>query len=234
MQTLCDAFAKSGAADRLKQSRYLSGVNERVMPLLVSALTPPDSMKLVITYDEKRGREIAADLKFYDRRTCFFPARDALFYSADIHSNTSARERFDVIKRISEHETATVVVTVDGLMEKLPKLSNITDSMLSLKPGDELDVDCFAKRMTEIGYERTTMVEQPGQFSVRGSIIDIYPLTEECPVRFELFGDDIESIRSFDLDSQRSIEQLENCEIYPASEMVLSASRIDRGIAAIE
>ncbi len=234
MQTLCDAFAKSGAADRLKQSRYLSGVNERVMPLLVSALTPPDSMKLVITYDEKRGREIAADLKFYDRRTCFFPARDALFYSADIHSNTSARERFDVIKRISEHETATVVVTVDGLMEKLPKLSNITDSMLSLKPGDELDVDRFAKRMTEIGYERTTMVEQPGQFSVRGSIIDIYPLTEECPVRFELFGDDIESIRSFDLDSQRSIEQLENCEIYPASEMVLSASRIDRGIAAIE
>ena len=234
MQTLCDAFAKSDEAKRLSGSRYLSGVNERVLPLLVSALNGRDNMKLVITYDEKRGREIAADLKFYDRRTCFFPARDALFYSADIHSNTAARERFDAIKRISEHEAAAVVVTVDGLMEKLPKLSNIIDSLMSFKTGDELDSDGFAKRMTEIGYERTTMVEMPGQFSVRGSIIDIYPLTEECPVRLELFGDEIESIRSFDLESQRSIEKLESCEIYPASEMVLSAARIDKGIAAIE
>ena len=76
-------------------------------------------------------------------------------------------------------------------------------------------------------------MELPGQFSVRGGIIDIYPLTEECPYRIELWGDDIESIRSFDVESQRSVEELDDICIYPSSEMILTDERIDKGLKRI-
>lgn len=85
-----------------------------------------------------------------------------------------------------------------------------------------------------LGYERTFQVESTGQFSVRGGILDIYPLTEQNPIRIELWGDEIDSIRSFDAESQRSIENLEEITIYPASELILTEDTIARGVKAIK
>ena len=85
-----------------------------------------------------------------------------------------------------------------------------------------------------MGYERAAQVEASGQFSVRGGIIDIFPLTEENPWRIELWGDEIDSIRSFDAESQRSIENLEEISVYPAAELILSRRQIEEGIREIE
>ena len=76
--------------------------------------------------------------------------------------------------------------------------------------------------VSELGYENSGLVESPGQFGIRGGIIDIFPLTEDLPVRIELWGDEVDSLRSFDTETQRSVEKLEKVQIYPATEMILS------------
>ena len=81
--------------------------------------------------------------------------------------------------------------------------------MLTFAPGDVLDMEAMKSTLVQLGYERTAQAEGPGQFAIRGGILDVYPLTEENPVRIELWGDEIDSIRSFDAESQRSIENLE-------------------------
>ena len=85
-----------------------------------------------------------------------------------------------------------------------------------------------------MGYEKVAQVEGSGQFSVRGGIIDIFPLTEEVPYRIELWGDEVDSIRTFDPESQRSIEQVDEAVIYPATEMALTPEQIQDGTEAIE
>ncbi len=86
----------------------------------------------------------------------------------------------------------------------------------------------------ELGYERVAQVDGMGQFSIRGGIIDVFPLTEELPVRIELWDDEVDSIRTFDIESQRSIEELERVLVYPATEMVLTKQQITDGREAIE
>jgi transcription-repair coupling factor (superfamily II helicase) len=92
---------------------------------------------------------------------------------------------------------------------------------ISVCKNGELSENKLAKQLIEMGYEKNYQVEAPGQFSIRGGIIDIFDLTQENPYRIELWGEDVESIRSFDLLSQRSIERLSQITIYPATEFVL-------------
>lgn len=92
----------------------------------------------------------------------------------------------------------------------------------------------LARKLAEMGYEKNYQVDAPGQFSIRGGIIDIFDLTEENPYRIELWGEEVESIRSFDLLSQRSVEKLNEVDIYPATEMMLSEEQKEKGLRRIE
>ena len=92
----------------------------------------------------------------------------------------------------------------------------------------------IARQLVKMGYEKNYQVEAPGQFSVRGGIVDIFDLTRENPVRIELWGDEVESIRSFDIESQRSIEKLTEVSIYPATELILSKKALEDGLARME
>ncbi len=210
------------------------GMDKRVIPMLVDSVPCENKQKLIVTYDERRARQIVEDFRFYDRNVFFYPAKDALFYYADIHSNATVKERLGIFKRIAEGENITVVTTIEGLMDKIPDLEQITNNVIVLSVNQELDIKEFSGKLTTLGYEKISMVETPGQFSVRGGIIDIYPLTEECPYRVELWGDEIESIRTFDVESQRSIEEVDNVRIYPSCEMVLDDDRISSGLKKID
>lgn len=122
----------------------------------------------------------------------------------------------EVFQAILEQEQVTVIVSFDGLMDSLLPLAELESRILSLKNGDTVDFEKLKKDLVALGYEREEQIETTGQFAVRGGILDIYPLTEEVPVRIELWGDEIDSIRTFDVDSQRSIENLQEIVIYPA------------------
>ena len=96
--------------------------------------------------------------------------------------------------------------------------SGINGQIFTLRVGDMSDLEELKVRLSKMGYDREIQIEGPGQFAVRGGILDVYPLTEEMPVRIELWGDEIDSIRMFDAKSQRSIENISEITIYPASE----------------
>lgn len=174
--------------------------------------------RLILAEDERRAKEIYEDYRFYDKNVQYYPAKDLLFFQADIHGNLLIRQRMRVIQALLEQKEVTVVTTVDGCMDFLQPLEKIRESLLHYRNDSVLNLDAMKVRLVALGYERVGQVELPGQFSIRGGIIDIYPLTEENPLRLELWDDEIDSIRSFDVQSQRSLENLEEITIYPAVE----------------
>ena len=139
-----------------------------------------------------------------------------------------------VFKHLLEDEGGVVVTTVDGLMDHLLPLSMIRESCLNIMAGQTLDIEEIKTQLTNMGYERMGQVDGMGQFSVRGGILDVFPLTEEVPVRIELWGDEVDSIRSFDAESQRSIQQMDEVTIYPAAELILTKEHIEDGILRLE
>ena len=189
---------------------------------------------LVVTYDEQRAKEICDDFRNFTSNVWLYPAKDLLFYSADIHGNLMARQRIAVLRRLMEDEGGVVVAAIDGLMDHLLPLAYLKRQAITVETGQVIDLEIWREQLVGMGYERSAQVDAMGQFSIRGGIIDIFPLTEETPVRIELWDDEVDSIRSFDLESQRSIEQLERITLYPAAEVVLSRNQIASGIRRLK
>lgn len=201
---------------------------------LISSIGEPYPVKLIVTYNEIKAKEIYADYQFFDRNVFYYPAKDIIFYNADIHGNLIVSQRMAVIKRMLEGEPVTVITTIDGLFDRLLPLEEIAKNRLIFRAEDVLPLEALSRELTAMGFERVSQVESPGQFAVRGGILDIYNLADECPYRLELWGDEIDSIRSFDAESQRSIEQVDKVIIYPATEYVMSAAVRDRGLKMID
>lgn len=193
-----------------------------------------DKARLIVTYSEDRAKEIYEAFHFFDRNTLYYPAKDVLFYSADIHGHTILAQRMEVIRAILENRVTTVVVSFDALLNKVVPIDEVKKHVIKIKTGDTLNLEEIKKALVSEGYERNDWVDGVGQFTIRGGILDIFPMSSECPYRIELWGDDIDSIRSFDAESQRSIENLDELLIYPASEMILDEDRIAKGIKRID
>ena len=204
--------------DKGKGPVQISGVTDSQKVHVMHELSKDNPWRLVVTYDDTRAKEIFDDFSYFEPNTWLYPARDLLFYSSDIHGNLLTRQRMQVFKHLLEDEGGVVVTTVDGLMDHLLPLSRIKESCLNIMVGQTLDMEEIKHLLTGMGYERMGQVDGMGQFSVRGGILDVFPLTEEVPVRIELWGDEVDSIRSFDAESQRSIQQMDEVTIYPAVE----------------
>ncbi|MBQ7796013.1 MAG: transcription-repair coupling factor [Lachnospiraceae bacterium] len=213
---------------------HICGVTDSQKVHVMHELSTAKSWKLVVTHDDTRAREIFDDFSYFCKNTWLYPARDLLFYSSDIHGNLLTRQRMQVFKHLLEDESGVVVTTVDGLMDHLLPISMMEDRCLSVAAGEILDIDHMKEILTDMGYERMGQVDGMGQFSIRGGIIDIYPLTEELPVRIEMWDDEVDSIRTFDPESQRSIAQMDAVMIYPAAELVLNEDQKLDGAERIE
>ena len=194
----------------------------------------PFKWRLAVTYDDSRAKEIYEDFRNFTDKVWLYPARDLLFYSADIHGNLLTRQRIEVLKSLLTEPGGVVVTTVDGLMDHLLPLSLLKSRTISIQCGQTLDLEELKSQLAAVGYERMAQVDGMGQFSIRGGIVDIFPLTEETPIRIELWDDEVDSIRSFDVESQRSVEELSQAVIYPAAEVVLDEARLEEGLRAIE
>lgn len=198
----------------------VSGCMESQKSHLMYGLSGIAPYRLILAEDERRAREIYEDYRFYDRKVYSYPAKDLLFFQADIHGNLLIRQRMKVIKALLEEKELTVVTSIDGCMDFLESLEKIKEQLIHYESDSTVDTEQLKNQLVALGYERVGQVEMPGQFSVRGGIVDIYCLTEENPWRIELWGDEIDSIRSFDPESQRSLENLEELTIYPAVEHI--------------
>lgn len=190
--------------------------------------------KIIVTFSDLKAKELYEDYQFYDRNVMLYPAKDLIFFQADIHGNQLVMERIKCLRRLLEGVPVTVITTYDALMAPQVPVRVWKEHMISIDKNSSLVERELAANLVELGYEKNYQVEAPGQFSIRGGIVDIFDLTEENPYRIELWGEEVESIRSFDILSQRSIEKLESITIYPATEMILSDEELRAGLEKVK
>lgn len=217
------------AVERRKLPIHISGCVESQKSQLIYGLGKAESWRVIIAADELRAREIVEDYRMFDRNVLYYPAKDVIFYSADVHGNALGIERLKVIRALLAGTGGTVVTTLDAGMEYSLSASVYKQSMCTVAEADMIDLGQMSEQLVKMGYQRQAQVEVPGDYSVRGGILDIFPVTEDCPYRIELWGDEIDTIRSFDVESQRSIERVDKLDIFPASELILSAEEIRCG-----
>ena len=213
----------------MQEHRYpiqVSGCVDSEKAHLICNLGQSAPCRLILTYRDEKARELYEDLSFFDPNTVLYPSKDILFYSADIHSNQVVEKRMEILKRLSAGDALTVVACLDVVMEKLIPFQAFESECLTINYDSRIETPALKKKLVEMGYESNGLVEKAGDFSIRGDIIDIFPLTEDAPIRIELWDEEVDQIKSFDVDSQRSIEDLKEIMIYPASDMILTNDRI--------
>lgn len=187
---------------------------------MIYALSDGCPYTVIVLSDEEKAKKMLEEYRFLEENVCFYPAKDFLFYQADIHGKELIRERIEAIRMMLEKgkDGVTIIATFDAFMDKMVSKENLQKQIMTLKAGDVVDLEQLICQISGLGYDREAQINGPGQFAVRGGILDIYPLTEELPIRMEFWGDEIDSIRTFDVDSQRSVENLQEITIYPGDE----------------
>ena len=190
--------------------------------------------KLIVTFGEQKAKELYDEYSFFDKEVVYYPSKDVLFYQSDIRGNLLTAERIRALKAIREQERVTLVTTFDALMNTMAPIEKMWENVLTLEQEQLLDLKEIQAALIRMGYEKEYQVQTMGQFSVRGGILDVFPLTEENPIRIELWGDEIDTIRYFDCESQKSIENIEQVSIYPAAELVLSDEEKAGGIEKLK
>ena len=220
------------------QPVMISGCIDTQKIHLVHAAVNDYRFRLIITGDEAKAREMQEDSRFFDKSSIYYPAKDFIFYSADVHGNQLAGERLRCIQKIiaaQDNKTnITVITTIDGCVDMLMPLQRYRDNIIHFKNSDIIDTEKLISKLVGIGYTRVPMIDGQGQFAVRGGIIDIFSYTDETPVRIELWDDEIDSIRFFDVESQRSVEKIQTYDVFPAAEWILSEDEIDAGFEKVK
>ena len=212
----------------------VSGCIDAVKPHIAYSINNGSGNRLIVTFHEQKAKELLEEYRFFDKNVAYYPAKDILFYQSDIRGNVLTSERINALKMMAEEKECTIITTFDGLMNPMPVPEKFIQAVTKISVGDMVELSGLTRHLVELGYEKNYQAETMGEFSVRGGIIDIFPLTEETPFRIELWGDEVDSIRSFDPESQRSIENLDEISIYPACELVLTEEERRAGVEKIK
>lgn len=178
---------------------------------------------VIVCSNVTTAKKMVQDLKFYsETEIVYFPPREVIYYDSDIESREIENARVYAINKIVEGTPCIIVTVVEALMQKmLPKVMYENKDIV-LKKDAQIDLDNIVKTLAELGYSKHEIVDGKGKFAVRGGIIDVFPINSDMPYRIELFGDEIDSIRTFDVDSQKSQENVESLEISFSNEYIIS------------
>ncbi len=220
----------------LKGTIEISGCMDAQKPHLIYGLGERAYSRLIVTFQEQKAKELFEDYRFFDDNVLYFPAKDVLFYQSDLRGNTLTRERLTVLQALLEQEQVTIITTFDALMNHMSAPEQFRASVKSFAVGDTVRIEKLTAQLVAMGYNREYQVTAAGQFAVRGGIIDIFPMTAEHPYRMELWGDEIDSLRAFDAESQRSLEEggEDHFTLYPANEWVLTTEQIKSGLNRVK
>ena len=180
--------------------------------------------KLLVVKDEATGKRFMRDIHAFAEQAWYYPAKDFLFYQADTQGTLITRQRVEVLKHIMEDDGGVVVASIDALMDRVLGRENFSESVLTVEPGMTMEMEALSTKLSCLGYERVVEVDAMGEYSIRGGIVDVYPFTSENPVRIEFWDTEVDGIRTFDAETQRSIDTLDSVEIYPASDRADSAA----------
>ena len=187
-------------------------------------------LSVVVTHDMAEAEQLEKEIRFFrDGQLTLlnFPDLETLAYDNFSPHQDIISDRLSCLASLPQLSTRAVLfLSIGTLLQKVSPSNYISSRSFSLKIGDRLDLTEFKSRLAEQAYQGVSQVEQHGEFAVRGSIIDLFPMGSSNPFRIEFFDDEIDSIRSFDVETQRSIEKLETIELLPAREFPLDEEGI--------
>ncbi len=214
----------------------IHGISDAQKSMITAALSKKTQKScIVITHNDILARKIHEDISFFDTEvSVLLPSSEVIFHKIDAKSNDDRISRIKALSRIGDRDRLIICTSVEALLPKMAEPDFFYSKFIEIALGDTMSIEGFAEHFISTGYERVDMIEGKGQFSIRGGIIDVYPPTEDYPVRIELFGDEVDSIRYFDLDSQRSLKKLTKIKLSPRRELLLSKDDFHRGVKNLE
>ena len=216
-----------------KFCEYIKSIEEQKSPIAISGLTDVGMAQIIsatkefakkpiciITYNEIQAKKLVEDLEYFTDKVVFFPKKEIVTYDYVAESKDLPYERIEALNKIQGMKTGIIVTTIEATMQKIMSKKALYKNVLKFKIQDEYNLEDVKRKLLDLGYTRCDLIEGRGQFSVRGGIVDI-SLTEKNGVRIEFWGDEIDSIRYFNIVSQRSTEEIKEITINPAHEYLL-------------
>lgn len=200
----------------------ISGISESRVALVAARISESSKgQTLIIAASPVRAARLAGDLSFFiDKKIYVMPQEEETFFRYEAKNHDVLVERLRILKALCSGEDCIVIAPALAAVKKLPPRRIYEEKVLKIQVGTELDTAEVKKQLSDMGYERYNIIDAQGQFAVRGDIIDIYTPDGALPYRIELFGNEVDAIRAFDPDTQRSLNNIESVEIYPASQFV--------------
>ena len=229
MSNLKEILAREFYSD-ISKINNLGEIPEGSEPLLINEISENlDNNILIIARDLKRYQQLKDGLEFFlNKDVLLYPQWDCVPYDRISPNKLITSKRLETLSRLSneKNKSKIILTTIQASCQRTLSLDEVKNKFISLKPGEVIDINNLVNFFVSNGYEKTPTVREHGEFSVRGGIIDFYsPLNK--PIRLDLFGNTIDSIKSFDLISQRSLELLKEIFVYPASEIILNDKTIE-------
>ncbi len=221
---------------QLKGNIQIGGAIESSTSFLTSYLIgKTDRQGLIIASNENRAKQIYDEIKYIsDKPVVYFPGQKPVFFKFDAKSQVVLSQKIESIIELIKNQSCIVVTTVEGSLNKMAPKSVFCKNVCTIKTGDIVEIEDIVKVLHELGYERAAQIEGKGQYAIRGGIIDVFMMNNEKPFRIELFDNEVDSIRQFEIMTQRSIENSQEITIYPAHFVIPNKEEIEHGIAKIK
>ncbi|WP_075038296.1 transcription-repair coupling factor [Halobacillus dabanensis] len=219
------------------REQMVAGLSGASRSLMISLLH--ESLKrpvIIVTHQLIQAQQLYEDMQELTdaEQVHLYPVNELIASEIAVASPELRSQRIDALSQWLSQDTGVLIAPVAALKRMMPPKTYWEHNQLPFRVGEEINLDDYLKRLINMGYNRTEMVATPGEFSVRGGIIDVYPLTSEFPYRIELFDTEVDSIRTFDSETQRSHKKLDEVLIGPATELLLTEEDFARAHDRLE
>ena len=212
---------------------YIKNIESKTSPIALSGLNDVGEADLivatnefskkricVITANEIQAKRLIEDMKYFTENVEYFPKKDIVTYDYVAESKNLPYERIEVLNKLQSKKNIILVTTIEAVMQKIIAKETLYKNAINVKVGQICNLEEIKQKLVNLGYVRYDLIDGRGQFSIRGGIIDI-STNENTGLRIELWGDEIDSIRYFNIMSQRSTENIKEATIYPSHEYIL-------------
>ncbi|PYZ95428.1 transcription-repair coupling factor [Alteribacter lacisalsi] len=244
MKGLIELFSRgddlASVADGIEASlseQMVAGLTGSSRSLFLSSIYEKTGQsQLIVTHNLYQAQKLYEDLTslISEERVFLYPVNELIASEIAVASPEMRGQRLEVLNHWTSGRQGIVITPMAGLRRLLPPMDVWKSCQAKLTVGEDVNLEDLLSRFIAMGFTRSAMVSSPGEFSVRGGIIDLYPLTEEHPVRIELFDTEVDSIRHFDVETQRSLEQVKEMWIGPAKEVLLYDEHYRNGAEQLE
>ncbi|KGN03089.1 transcription-repair coupling factor [Clostridium novyi A str. 4570] len=238
MEPLLENIQFQNTIKSIEDGKYpieITGLSESGRAYFINGIYEQEDKSIFIfTNSDVEAKNLYEDLSLYVPNVYYFPNKEVVFYNVYAISGDLRWERLKVIREMLKKGKKVIVASIETLASTYISPELYKKYTVKVSVGNVIDIEELSEKLIQGGYQRTSIVEGKGEFSIRGGIIDVYSPVSSVPYRIELFGDEVDSIRSFNTESQRSIEKSKSIEIFPAKEMILTKENIDMGYNSIK